>query len=78
MRINLWRLRKDQTLQENKVEIASNVDSIDSKETGQAKDEDQLMRLRKDQTLQENKVEIASNVDSIDSKETGQAKDEDQ
>ncbi|MEC7865131.1 MAG: hypothetical protein VX890_04390, partial [Pseudomonadota bacterium] len=48
----LMRLRKDQTLQENKVEIASNVDSIDSKETGQAKDEDQLMRLRKDQTLE--------------------------
>ena len=61
----LMRLRKDQTLQENKVEIASNVDSIDSKETGQAKDEDQLMRLRKDQTLQENKSDEIMDDENI-------------
>ena len=59
------RLRKDQTLQENKVEIASNVDSIDSKETGQAKDEDQLMRLRKDQTLEVNKSDEIMDDENI-------------
>ena len=35
------------------------------KETGQAKDEDQLMRLRKDQTLQENKSDEIMDDENI-------------
>jgi len=65
----LMRLRKDQTLQENKVDVIKEVHNDDVIKPSLAKDEDQLMRLRKDQTLQENKSdEIMSdeNISQID------------
>jgi FimV-like protein len=65
----LMRLRKDQTLQENKVDIITEVNNDDVIKPSLAKDEDRLMRLRKDQTLQENKSdEIMSdeNISQID------------
>ena len=65
----LMRLRKDQTLQENKVDIVTEVNNDDVIKPSLAKDEDRLMRLRKDQTLQENKSdEIMSdeNISQID------------
>ena len=65
----LMRLRKDQTLQENKVDIITEVNNDDVTKPSLAKDEDRLMRLRKDQTLHENKSdEIMSdeNISQID------------
>jgi FimV-like protein len=73
----LMRLRKDQTLQDNKVDIVSEVDNDNVIKPGLAKDEDKLMRLRKDQTLQDNKVDIVSEVDNDNVIKPGLAKDED-
>ena len=55
---------EDQPLQENKVDVATDVDN-DIKETSLAKDEDQLMRLRKDQPLQENNSDEIMKDDNI-------------
>ena len=65
----LMRLRKDQTLQENKVDVITEAHNDDAIKPSLAKDKDKLMRLRKDQTLQENKSdEIMSdeNISQID------------
>ena len=61
----LMRLRKDQTLQENKVDIVTEVNNDDVIKPSLAKDEDRLMRLRKDQTLQENKSEEIMSDENI-------------
>ena len=61
----LMRLRKDQTLQENKVDIITEVNNDDVIKPSLAKDEDRLMRLRKDQTLQENKSEEIMSDENI-------------
>jgi FimV-like protein len=71
------RLRKDQTLQENKVDIVTEVNNDDVIKPSLAKDEDRLMRLRKDQTLQENKVDIVTEVNNDDVIKPSLAKDED-
>ena len=60
----LMRLRKDQPLQDNKVDVVTDVDT-DIKDTSLTKDEDQLMRLRKDQSLQENGSDDIMNDDNI-------------
>ena len=73
----LMRLRKDQTLQENKVDIITEVNNDDVIKPSLAKDEDRLMRLRKDQTLQENKVDIITEVNNDDVIKPSLAKDED-
>ena len=65
----LMRLRKDQTLQDNKVDIVSEVDNDNVIKPSLAKDEDKLMRLRKDQVLQKSTPdEIMSdeNISQID------------
>ena len=65
----LMRLRKDNTLQENQVEVVTNQNDAGVKDKNLAKDEEQLMRLRKDNTLQENDTdEIMSdeNISQID------------
>ena len=61
----LMRLRKDQTLQENKVDIVTEVNNDDVIKPSLAKDEDRLMRLRKDQVLQENKSEEIMSDENI-------------
>ena len=65
----LMRLSKDQTHQENRVDVVSELNNSDIPDTNLAKDEDQLMRLRKDQTLQVNNAdEIMSdeNISQVD------------
>jgi len=60
----LMRLRKDQPLEDNKIDVVTDVDT-DIKDTSLANDEDQLMRLRKDQSLQENESDEIMNDDNI-------------
>ena len=59
------RLRKDKTLQENKIDVVTEISDEDIPDTNLAKDEDQLMRLRKDSSLQTQNTDEIMNDDNI-------------
>ena len=61
----LMRLRKDKTLQENKIDVVTEISDEDIPDTNLAKDEDQLMRLRKDSSLQAQNTDEIMNDDNI-------------
>jgi len=62
----LMRLRKDNTLQENKVDVVSELDENPVTNKNLAKDEEQLMRLRKDQPSTTDEIIADDNISKID------------
>lgn len=62
----LMKLRKDNTLQENKVDVVSELSDDAITHKNLAKDEEQLMRLRKDQPATTDEILADDNISKID------------